>query len=248
MTKPPAPLPGWYPDPAGGPGLRFWDGQEWTAVAPAPAPHPFPAAGRPTPPPPQPGKPGMSNGVKIGLGVGGVVIAAAALGSIGDSDTKKTSSSSSSRASASSTFKADAPPAPKTSSAPKTREIAAPGSAVRDGKFEFEVLGVGRSPSKKGIFEPELAKGEFFIVTLRVTNIGDKARSYSASAQHLIINGNKYDASSSISDETWREDINPGLSIDAQVMFDIPPGAVPEAIEVHDSTFSGGALLGLPPS
>ncbi|WP_222192435.1 phospholipid scramblase-related protein [Modestobacter italicus] len=30
MTQPPPP-PGWYPDPAGGPGVRWWDGQDWTA-------------------------------------------------------------------------------------------------------------------------------------------------------------------------------------------------------------------------
>jgi hypothetical protein len=29
-----APRPGWYPDPSGGPGQRFWDGQQWTAETP----------------------------------------------------------------------------------------------------------------------------------------------------------------------------------------------------------------------
>lgn len=125
-------------------------------------------------------------------------------------------------------------------------DVAAPaGSSVRDGKFEFQVLGVERSTSKEGVFKPEQAKGEFFIVHLRVTNIGNDARSFSASSQHLIVNGNKYDATISISDENWMEDINPGLGIEASVTFDIPPGAVPEAIECHDSMFSGGALLAL---
>ena len=132
---------------------------------------------------------------------------------------------------------------PSTSVMP-TGKVAAPvGSSVRDGKFEFEVLGVDRSASKEGVFSSEAAKGEFFIVHLRVTNIGDDARSFSASSQHLIVNGNKYDATISITDENWMEDINPGLSIEANVTFDIPPGATPEAIEVHDSMFSGGALL-----
>jgi hypothetical protein len=123
-------------------------------------------------------------------------------------------------------------------------KVAAPvGSSVRDGKFEFEVLGVDRSASKQGVFSSKAAKGEFFIVHLRVTNIGDDARSFSASNQHLIVNGNKYDATVSMADENWLEDINPGLSIEASLTFDIPRGAVPEAIEVHDSMFSGGALL-----
>ena len=41
------------------------------------------------------------------------------------------------------------------------------------------------------------------------------------------------------------EDINPGLGIDTQVTFDIPKGAVPTAIEFHDSMFSGGATVAL---
>ncbi|WP_040337416.1 phospholipid scramblase-related protein [Candidatus Blastococcus massiliensis] len=51
MTQPPPP-PGWYPDPAGTPGTRWWDGQGWTEhvqqaappAAPPPPPAPLPAA------------------------------------------------------------------------------------------------------------------------------------------------------------------------------------------------------------
>jgi hypothetical protein len=34
MTQP-SPLPGWYPDPSGVPGQRYWDGQKWGPKAPA---------------------------------------------------------------------------------------------------------------------------------------------------------------------------------------------------------------------
>lgn len=51
-------------------------------------------------------------------------------------------------------------------------------------------------------------------VKLRVTNIGDDARSFSATNQKLIINGNEYEATS-IMDDSWMEDINPGLGIEA---------------------------------
>jgi hypothetical protein len=37
MTQP-SPLPGWYPDPSGVPGQRYWDGQKWGPHAPAQQP------------------------------------------------------------------------------------------------------------------------------------------------------------------------------------------------------------------
>jgi uncharacterized protein YxjI len=48
VTQPPPP-PGWYPDPAGGAGTRWWDGQGWTEHVQRPAP-------APPPPPPAPGQ------------------------------------------------------------------------------------------------------------------------------------------------------------------------------------------------
>ena len=45
--------PGWYPDPAGGPGQRWWDGYGWTEATNAPqAPPPPPAPTWPSMPPP----------------------------------------------------------------------------------------------------------------------------------------------------------------------------------------------------
>ena len=42
--------PGWYPDPAGGPGQRWWDGYAWTEATVLPAsPPPPPWAGAPPP-------------------------------------------------------------------------------------------------------------------------------------------------------------------------------------------------------
>ena len=40
MTTPPSVPPGWYPDPSGQPGQRYYDGKQWTKhfqpTAPAP--------------------------------------------------------------------------------------------------------------------------------------------------------------------------------------------------------------------
>ncbi|OBK03154.1 hypothetical protein A9W96_15960 [Mycobacterium sp. 1245852.3] len=170
----------------------------------------------------------------------GAVVVLIAIASTSGND-KKTVTESNTAASVPSTGSATAPKPSK----PSGPVVAPAGSSVRDGKFEFQVLGVERSASKEGIFNPEQAKGEFFVVKLRVTNIGDEARTFWGSNQKLIVNGNKYDASSSLSDDGFRQDINPGLSINTKVMFDIPPGAVPEAIVCHDSAFSGGAQVAL---
>ncbi|MGY1600874.1 phospholipid scramblase-related protein [Geodermatophilus sp. SYSU D00815] len=53
MTQPPPP-PGWYPDPAGSGGTRWWNGQGWTEHVQAPAAPPSPPVQQQAPPPPPP--------------------------------------------------------------------------------------------------------------------------------------------------------------------------------------------------
>lgn len=220
--------PGWYPDPSGAANLRWFDGKAWTDNQ-APS-------GQFPPPPPAPKK---GNGKKVAGVVAAGFLGLVVLGSIGD-DNKKSESTTTASATTS-----VASPATAEAAAAKGDQPAPAGSSVRDGKFEFTVLGVERgATSIDDAFGPEKAKGEFFTVKLRVMNVGDDARNFSATNQKLIINGNKYEATSFM-DEGWMEDINPGLGIETKATFDIPPGTVPTAIECHDSAFSGGALLAL---
>lgn len=51
----PGPPPGWYPDPAGAPRLRWWDGAAWTAHLSGPPAYPQPA--QQLQPPPQAPRP-----------------------------------------------------------------------------------------------------------------------------------------------------------------------------------------------
>ncbi|MCV7017635.1 DUF2510 domain-containing protein [Mycolicibacterium aichiense] len=57
MAVPPtaAAAAGWYPDPAGGNGQRYWDGSTWGPVAPG-SPAPIPTPIRPSKPMPNAGK------------------------------------------------------------------------------------------------------------------------------------------------------------------------------------------------
>ena len=66
------PLPGWYPDPSGARGRRYWDGRQWTVVESA------------LPPPPPPPRP--TNWKLIG-GIGAaVVVLLIAVGALSNND------------------------------------------------------------------------------------------------------------------------------------------------------------------
>lgn len=126
------------------------------------------------------------------------------------------------------------------------------GSAVRDGKFEFQVINMTRAatagdPSNQ--FEIVKPQGEFIIVTMSVRNIGDRPQSYFGGNQKLIdTSGRQYGTNSEAS--MWMNssiggDINPGNSIQVKEAFDVPPGTHADVLEVHDSMMSGGAMVHL---
>jgi hypothetical protein len=140
------------------------------------------------------------------------------------------------------------------SAAPAKPKAAGIGTAVRDGKFEFTVTKVQAGVATVG---PEAlnqkAQGQYVLVTMTVKNIGDKAQMFDASSQKLTDTAGKatYSADSAASlyansgGETFLKDINPGNQITGTVVFDIPAGAVPARIELHDSAFSGGVKVAL---
>jgi hypothetical protein len=122
------------------------------------------------------------------------------------------------------------------------------GSPASDGKFQFVVTSVDRSSTAgnpTNQFEQVTAKGEFINVHLTVKNTGDKAQSYFANNQKLIIGGKQFDAASILGLPGDGDNINPGLGIDTVVSFDVPPGSMPEAVVLHDSAFSGGTKVNL---
>ena len=88
------------------------------------------------------------------------------------------------------------------------------------------------------------AQGEFIVVTLSVTNIGDVPQSYFGQNQKLIdTSGREYGANSAADmymNDAGFGDINPGNAIQVRVAFDVPPRTSPAELELHDSMFSGG--------
>lgn len=127
---------------------------------------------------------------------------------------------------------------------------------VRDGKFEFVVKTVqpGLAEIGDNPYLREKAQGQFVIVTLSVQNIGDRAQGFSPSNQKLIdTQGRSFESDSSAqialgdSDIPVWDDINPGNAVDVSLVYDMPVGAAPARIELHDSMFSGGVTVELTP-
>ncbi len=223
MAQPQPTPPGWYQDPTGQ--HRYWDGQQWQ--------QPLPAKSK-------------NNTAIVVLAVvvlffGGCA-ALVGLGASSDSGKSQPTSVAQAGGGPANTAPARAA-APSRSAAP-----AAPGAPVRDGQFEFRVTDVASAKTiGDNQFLQTTAQGVFVIFTLQVTNTGNEARRFSAMAQKLIdSSGRKYDASTSADTNLNRMDslgqINPGNTVKVMVAFDVPPDLKMNALELHDSLFSGGVL------
>lgn len=194
--------------------------------------------------------------------VGGVVVVLIVAGMVGGGDDDKSSTTAQSTSSvavappagANTSLEAVAAPVEPATSAP-TPEQSAPGigQEVRDGKFGFVVTGVEAGVTTLGD-NPYLQKdalGQFVLVNVTVTNVSDRSQTYFGSNQKLIdTQGREFEndtmAAINLEAETAiGGDINPGLSRNITIVFDIPVDAVPATLEVHDSMFSGGAEISL---
>ncbi|NKY60437.1 DUF4352 domain-containing protein [Nocardia flavorosea] len=132
-------------------------------------------------------------------------------------------------------------------------DIAPAGSAVRDGKFEFQVTKVeqGEAAVSWNSLVDREAQGVYVLVHVTVTNISDQAQYYFGQNQTLIDEQGREFTNDSIAESYVKDpgagvgEINPGLKFDTVLVFDVPADAVPTAIEFHDSAFSGGVQVAL---
>jgi hypothetical protein len=125
--------------------------------------------------------------------------------------------------------------------------------SMNNSKFEFVVTDVqngvaiiGDSP-----YLQKKAQGSYSIVSITVRNIGSVPQGFSPGNQYVYDAQNRRfsnDASAAINLQAYTSlyaEINPGNSVTAQVVFDLPADAVPDRIVLHDSMFSGGATVSL---
>lgn len=140
---------------------------------------------------------------------------------------------------------ADEPPAETVPAA------AAVGTPVRDGKFEFTVTSVEAGVARIGGDFGVDAQGQFLLVNVTVTNIGDEAQYFDGSSQKLTDTAGRThssDGSAAIyleDSNSFLNQINPGNSVEGVIVYDVPADAVPASIELHDSAWSGGVVVTL---
>ena len=126
------------------------------------------------------------------------------------------------------------------------------GDTVEDGAFAFTVTDVETGVSSiGGEYLNQQAQGQYVIVHVTVENVGDRAELFSGANQKLFdADGREYsnDSGAEIyleNSESFLNEINPGNTVEAQVVFDIPEDVEPVSIELHESVFSGGVTVSL---
>jgi len=123
--------------------------------------------------------------------------------------------------------------------------------AAVDGQFTFvvESFECGESEVNSGIFK-ETADGEFCLLDLTVTNTGDQGRHFLAGIQGLFSYAGgrltpSNEATVILNAEAINEEINPGLSISATVVFDIADPDEIEFAHLKDAPLSQGVKVRL---
>ena len=233
---------GWYPDPDGSGGQRYFDGQAWTENRQPPA---GPVELGVTAAPPR--STGPDPKLIVGLAVGAVLMIAALM--VGAFVMLRTGATESARTPVSADSAETSAP-PGGTAAAVDEHTPASGDEVRDGDFAFVVTGVERVDAVADPEFPELQKaaaGEYIIVKMRVTNVGTEPQTFFASFNTLSDGTTTYESD----DEAWiylgntLADLNPGDSIDTAVVFDVPDGTRPVSIELHDRPLSDGVTVDL---
>jgi hypothetical protein len=138
------------------------------------------------------------------------------------------------------------------SSDPAPALVAGIGDQVQDGAFAFTVTEVEtRESLGSGVLTSD-AEGSYVLVHVTVTNIGTEAATFSDSNQTLLdADRREYSADSGTAvmylpgSEAFLNQINPGNSVDGVLVFDVPEGLAPAAIELRESMFSDGTMVSL---
>ncbi|MEN4477935.1 DUF4352 domain-containing protein [Mycolicibacterium cosmeticum] len=130
-------------------------------------------------------------------------------------------------------------------------ETAAPiaGEAV-DGDVTFTSDGIDIGPTVVAPDNDQLTKtatGEFVVVHLTLTNNGQTPAAFVADQQVLTAGGQTFtpDTEATFYLGGTSTVVYPGEPANVSIAFDVPPGTVPESLQVHGDLSSAGAVLPL---
>jgi Domain of unknown function (DUF4352) len=152
-------------------------------------------------------------------------------------------------------FSAAVSSAPSTNAAPAQGDSAATpariGDQVQDGSLTFTVTDVQSGVQALGdSFLRTEAQGMFVLVHVTITNVGSESTTFMGANQTLLDSqGREFTADSSAAvmnvpdSQSFFTPINPGNSVEGVLVFDVPEGLSPAAIELHESMFSSGTLV-----
>jgi hypothetical protein len=151
-----------------------------------------------------------------------------------------------------------APTAPSLTTADQRGSDTAPapaggiGEQVQDGAFAFTVTDVETKESLGSGYLKSEAEGSYVLVHVTVTNVGTEAAMFADSNQTLLdADRREFSADSGAAvmylpdSQAFLNQINPGNKVDGVLVFDVPEGVAPAAIELRESMFSGGATVSL---
>ncbi len=126
------------------------------------------------------------------------------------------------------------------------------GATARDGQLEFTVRSVTCDvPELKIGFVSKHPDGQYCLIGITASNIGDSTRNLSFGSQRLLDSaGSKHDAEKFLSGLVYPKDalwgnISPGKTVSGNLIFDIPAGTTADHLELHDGPLSDGVVLGL---
>ena len=132
------------------------------------------------------------------------------------------------------------------SSVSSSAGVSSIGREVHDGNFVFTVT---RFDSGLPRIRDHIPHGDYVAVIVTVKNVGNHPEIYDGANQKLKDNAGKTYSTDILVDTTLNGEssavINPGHQVQMATVFDVPPDAVPAAVELHDSAFSVGAAVNL---
>lgn len=193
-----------------------------------------------------------------------VIVAIAIIGGVaggGDDDAEQTTTgqTASDSAAPAAEENSDEAEAPDNADAGEAEDAEAPedaeaapagvGTAVNTGDFDVTVTSVETGVTAVGDqylnAEPS---GQFVLVRVTVANTSNEAEYFNDSDQSLIDEqGRKHSTSSDalyLDDTTFfLEKINPGVTVEGVLLYDIPADAVPASLELASSDFFGDPIL-----